>query len=77
MSGEVVSMNEMNIREALIWCLENLGDGIEWGGPFDDEHKQGVYHCLHCDERWKPNGEGREQHKPSCGLKRAREAAGL
>lgn len=60
------------LREALNWCMDNLGAGVEWGGPFDKKHQQGVYHCTHCDARWKPRGDGTEHHKPGCGLKRAR-----
>lgn len=59
---------------ALTWCLENLGAGIEWGGPFDADHPQGEYHCTHCDARWKPNGPGEETHKENCGLLKARAA---
>lgn len=63
-------------RKALGWCLENLGSGVEWGGPFDDGHLQGVHHCIHCDARWKPEGDGSEHHQDGCELVKVRAALG-
>ena len=62
------------LEGALRWAADNLGVRIEWGGPFDDEHPQGVYHCTYCDERWKPTGVGIELHKADCGLVAMRQA---
>jgi hypothetical protein len=58
------------LMHALKWCLDNLGAGIEWGGPFDKQHLQGVYHCTHCEARWKPQADGRQYHKANCGLEK-------
>jgi hypothetical protein len=64
------------LRSGIKWALENLGAGIEWGGPFDDEHQQGVYHCTHCDARWKPTGDDEQPHREDCGLAKLRRLSG-
>jgi len=62
------------LRDALDWCMDELPAGIDWGGPFDEEHKQGEYHCTHCDARWKPTGAGLDAHKADCPLLKCRAA---
>ncbi|MDZ4342107.1 MAG: hypothetical protein U1E51_06670 [Candidatus Binatia bacterium] len=68
--GEVIRLRGVvgRLVEALDWVADNLGAGIEWGGPFDKDHLQGVYHCTHCDARWKPEGDLTEHHNSGCGL---------
>lgn len=62
-----------DLLSSLQWVINNLPAGIEWGGPYDENHPQGEYRCLHCDARWLPNGPEIESHKPECGLPKIRE----
>ena len=65
---EKLRVEREELRKGVNWALENLGAGIEWGGPFDDEHQQGVYHCTHCDAQRKPNSDGKEERVGGCRL---------
>jgi len=56
--------------QALQWCMDEMPAGIDWGGPFDDEHPQGMYHCSHCGKRFEPGNQDEQltKHGAGCGL---------
>lgn len=58
--------------EALRWCMENLPDGVAWGGPSNEDSPQGWYYCTHCDARWKPQADSKEFHAEDCELPKVR-----